>query len=169
MNTAVAGIFTGTITLLIESHNAARPFDRFELFETGRVLTILPPKNHVFTPRLVISNVARGLIRVAQIDERTPIIEAVFFTGNMGGWIPIGLKQEGSDYYRPLARLTYDCNEIDTARMCGVEICSAARYCDARWYYLLSKQGFTKLYHTVIKSAVTTIALPNVEEFMLSR
>jgi len=168
MNTAIAGLFTGTVDLMVERHNAAHPFDRFELHETGQMLTIMPPKHDEFIPRLVITNVARSLVRVAQISENRTIQEAVFFTRNIGGWIPIGFREFCSDYYRPLARLTPDGNEIDTQRMNGAEVCSAARYCDGYWLGSLRRQGFMKLSPVTINSAVTTIELPNVENFMLS-
>jgi len=159
-----AHIFQGRIQQLIDCHNAACFMNLFDEHEAGQRLTIYPPRQRPYVPRVVITTVARNVMHIATMDDHI-VAEASFFTGDMGGWTPLGWRRPYSGIYTPLARLAHDLSVIECWQ--ADDVAYLAHWCNAKWSNALRDQQYLKLTPATMQSAVSIVKPPSVYELML--
>jgi hypothetical protein len=162
-----ANYFTARLDMIVQAHNAGHAESYFDFFVPGYRLTIQPHRDHDYAPALVVEVPAPNLVRVAQVEQDTPVIEAVFYTANIGGWVPIGMRRLYSDYYRPFARLSHDFCHIASFTS-ERQLREAVVYCNTSWYARLQTQGFLRLRPLTISSHVTELDLLDVRSLVLA-
>lgn len=161
-----ADLFTGRLDMIVQAHNAGQPDQYFDCFVPGYRLTIQPHRDHDYAPLLVVEVPAPTLVRVAQVEDETPVMEAVFYTASAGGWIPIGMRRLYSDYYRPFARLSADFSRITSCN--SKRLHDAVVYCNTNWYDRLKVQGYMRLRPLTIQSNVSELDLLDVQSLVLA-
>lgn len=165
MTMMTANLFTGRLDTIVQAHNAGQPDQYFDYFVPGYRLEIQPHRDHDYAPKLVVEVPACNLVRVAQVEAETPVMEAVFYTANIGGWIPIGMRRLYSDYYRPFARLSADFAHIVSFN--EQRLREAVVYCNTTWYERL-RLHYLRLRPLTMVSHVTELDLLDVHHLVLA-